>query len=1452
MVDDVEFSINEDFKQETIRLADALNLDELQAAKLFIQAEGDADTLGRSRFETCVIQFQSRRKNLLGSLKLILTISTSAETNEDISVCFRQITELFLRDSQVKSAPGGSFAHRCLTAMEDISRWIQNLGDKIQGASLLGDRQLPEFAEIINFQQTSLTMQHEDLGAILCYLVRARHTTIQDFYNLLATIKTHDKYDQLLVHYIPSLMASMSRFGSPESNISFAEAKALHERILATTDAESWSLRYLHAATITWWLGEYSGRFSETLDQTLAQDLNLETEIAAHSKLFSDALKDGAFDFYLTLCVDIRPVEWNDSIKSSLRQWLQKKAPSMLQSSTPFSDHFRNLLAEQSETFVDAFITNMPGDLRRLRVNEDQQRLRLLEVDPLQQELDLEKFILIISYTFDGRPEAARGFWSDSDSNLFGFLQWSSKRLSTPRACVFSEMLISLSQGEENAASAHRFLLNDSTTSVGKIRKSSSLNWVQILQDLQHFATEIREPPTASQKTIPRTSQLRSEQSSGEPETYSMLESYLRLAAQLAGHSSVARSWLLNQAAYPVFDLLFLWCTSLIPSRLRACAFDTIRALIQEKTPELRESVWLLLDQWMFGASTPARLAKLTGPNSTPAWTQDATFSMIGEGQEELIAFVSLLTELISPCPGYEDFNDALAFPEYLGSAHRMPGVEPYVDFVLGKVFSTKLTETQYVPQKRLLRLTCLGFVVTCLSTFSENLVILANTSNVAVDSAIRATSLMAYVRLHPFSRVMDWLFNDRVVQELFATARQDVEEVSNAFSNSPLVLGLLRSIETIKAVLEKQYTYLDIVRPLMSSTMVNRDTSVANATMASFEDAILGNLELVVNLGLYSTTEHLELIVQSLALLQKLATSPKLKARTSLDQGNLNGQSKMLSIFEMNDESERVAQSMALQMLFDDRELAQGSGSPGHIVKTSILSFLINCLGALPNRPNLAHLFLGFSCTDDGIQVIPGSPFTKNKSLFHGILNITGEIPEEEDGSLQGWLVGLKELSLEVLRSLWRNPLSTVYTMTELRSCDFLFNRLAELLIIDADTLFDGQSILEPGFLSTGSSQCCESFLRRRSTFLEYTAMELRIVADEHAPTLKVRIISALLGMAGSSSGNQLSNPSILDLFDFAELGLGPEPLEPPLTYYSGLDLSACVRPASGSSPTYELAHVAQLLLLRQGELRKTGKLIMDDEESMRTEFANFTEYIEAHNNRRSLQLAKLDTLIAWTRLVTLVIETGDLEVDLKVTFVLQTLQLILPKLERYCTQDSVEAVELARLSKTLLFSIDFVSSPLGKGDSNDAASDRLLHLFRISLRGIYSPVATSELREVLYNICYRYIVAVWGDSHTSKVIKWSGTRIIKASGEPLMDTICDDAYGGNGTCKISALLLLDALLLSSEAENSTYVIESLIRLNFVGLLVDTIRWIPSELRETAAEGGDVFVLQRFKAYGE
>ena len=214
--------------------------------------------------------------------------------------------------------------------------------------------------------------------------------------------------------------------------------------------------------------------------------------------------------------------------------------------------------------------------------------------------------------------------------------------------------------------------------------------------------------------------------------------------------------------------------------------------------------------------------------NQTTDTLMETNLVELGNGFDEPNAFTQLLTALITPPEESIPLNDALSFPEDLGAQSRYPGIEIYVDYVMG-VFAHKASELTDQVQLRMLRLSCLDFAMTCLATFNEDLIIFGNEANVSVDAAIQTKDLATYVRLHPFARVMEWMFDDKVVRALISTIDQDAATLGSAAPDSPTVLSILRAIEVMLQVLKLQDTYLDLVRPNINQQSGDRRKKRAN-----------------------------------------------------------------------------------------------------------------------------------------------------------------------------------------------------------------------------------------------------------------------------------------------------------------------------------------------------------------------------------------------------------------------------------------------------------------------------------------------------------------------------------------------------------------------------------------------------------------------------------------------
>jgi nuclear pore complex protein Nup205 len=1441
-IDDNEYEVNDDFKQQTLELADALDLDELDAAALFLGAQSEAQELDRSQLQTAVIRFHRRREYLLLCLRILMK---TALDNGDVEVAgvtaMQNAVQVIVGvhgSTNLASAYG--FWTKCLTSMESIEKWLQFIAERVQSTQVVGQVPLPGFVEIMTFQQQSLTRQHENLAAICTHMAKAGYVNLDNYKQLLARAKTLDRHDLITIHYVP-LLIRVTSWVAAETNVTLENARKLHDALMAGRESDNWALRNLHSATLTWWLAEYSGRYVDPNMQDPAfQHIKLDEEASSRSDIFLKALNDGAFHFMLSFSQDVRPTRWYDPQKTSMLSTLLQDTAVLSPDSAQPEEFFKVLIMEQLQTFVDSFITHMPDTLRRLKVEEDDQRRRLqfqFQASTGEYPLHLERFMVIVAYAFDGFSDAAEDFWSDKESNLYGFLQWAAKRQPTPRIAMFCEMLRAISTGEANADSAHRFLLEEGASATGKIRRTSSLSYTHVFNELVEFEKDIHEPRKVIQGGVYAATTNPVDQIV-EPESATMLESYLRLLAHICRQSFVARSWILELKEYDFANICFGLCTDKVESGLRASAYDALSALLVGKDVLRANSMWHLLDDWTVNGFFPSSKQS----NAMGRAPRDDFWSTLADGYDESIALVRFLHALVEPYPENEGLNDSLPFPEGLGSTRRMPGIENYIDFVMQQVFAERSQEVLDPVQRHVMQWTCLRFMVTCLSTFNENLVVFANKSSIPVDAVIDPSSLAAYVALHPFARVMEWLFNDKVIKALFAAAQHDVNEVDAAPSDSPLVQSLMLSIEVMDLVMKLQATYLDIVRPVLKQQPSFQLSPVSNLSLASFEDAVLNNLQIIVNLGLYCGTGHEALTIASLQLLEKMASSRKL-AVSPAGFGQRSGRSKIVGILEKDNEAERIGRSLSGLMRFSVEELEAGEEASGYIVKLRVLDFLNSCLAAVSLRPTIAHILLGFSCGSNTVHISDDSLWANGQALFHNILLLAVEYPDNDGEQYVSWRSAVKTRCWEVLQKLWRSPLTSAIVMEELRENELLFIEAPQLTPITLDVPWDGVSLaqgLEPTtgdiseFFALTPALALQNYLQRRAAFLDYESRELRLTVKESMPTMRSRIQSLLLGLTIRSGEDAVPNANIFDLFDFIEFTYPERGVPDQHRFFDGVNLSSCQEGKDGIT-LYSLPLLEQMIMLKMKFWRKDGLITEADEELELAQHAQVVMAVFADWNRRAQLLHyHKDILQSWVQVVMVAVHSCDFENGERSSFILQTLQVILPKLEQSYNADIFTALQLAGLAESLVQKIDFASTAFDK--TGDFANDRLSQLFRAALLGIYSAVSTVELREYCYQICFRYIHGTFNKATTNSLLGRHTLKAVQDCGSHLLEVICDDAYSGQGTCKVSALLLLNALVAVATRQQSKYILETFVSLNFVGVLVDNIKHIPEELHAAAS----------------
>ncbi|KAJ5945720.1 hypothetical protein N7454_002559 [Penicillium verhagenii] len=1442
----IPHEINHEFQQGALHLADALNLDELHAAELFYTAQEDSLILDRSPLIAAIMRFHERRSFLLECLRLIFREANEVE-RERTSALLHDILSQILEVKNDTMQNASVYSRKCMQSMSDIQTWILLLAEQTQRVSVIGQGEDRDVMEAIEYQRRSLHQQHESLGAILFYLFKGTYTSPEDFRILITLLKKLERFDGLLIHYIPVAIASFVQHGSPEGSRSQEEARSLHTIVTAAKDGQTWKLPTFHAAIIALWLSVFSGWYFDDGPSSPIAGADLEKEARERTKMFMTALDDGALDFMLAICSTINSEEWADPARTELVALLLRESVITLPEVDSCNDYMKELLMENFEVYVESCIANMPDAVRLLKSEEDTQRLDQITAlrDGLTSSLHrglvearthLESLLMIISFSFEHRQDAAQEFWADPDGNLYGFLQWASKRQTVPRVSAFCEMLCSISEGEENAAAAHRFLSEEDKFMGSKLKRSTTMNWMQMFAELRLYANRVTEKPQSV--TTQQGNMVRARKSEpvdmSEPESPVMLTCYLRLIGHLCKQSATIREWMLQNPNFTVIDTLLKLCSGPIPSHLRATTFTTLSALMADKTFANGSDMWLRVDEHLSSELLASLCIGKVPSVSKGVWRQQQALQMIGESFDQTNAFVGLVNSLITPAFDLTDNPLSLSFPELLGSAYRMPGVEPYIDFILGHAVSRKIQELNDY-QSRLLTYNCMDFIVACLQSFNEDLVTVLSQPSHASDSAATTMALATYVRLHPFARVMEWLFNEDVLKALFSNSNRDVTEIAQESSNSVVVSTLLRTIEVMNLILDLQSTYFNIVKPMVKSNSAANRVNVANSSLSSFEDSVLNNLGLVSALCLYCGTGHQQLTVTSMTLLEKLSSSRKLNKMSSPEISRWQSSNKIVEVLASEVDIDSISRSLVAQMAPDERELECGAEAAGYIIRESLLALLNSCLGMITDRPTVAHLLLGFSSVGNMLDVPSEGLFAMRSSLLHAIIGFLRDYPDELDGSIVSWTVHLKRVAFEVLRHLWSSKLATYFTLAELRMDGFLPHMFSEQTLVGPNTPWHGCSPVSDEFWLTDAASALGEYLLYRSHLFAYAATEIRAVAKVGSPSLQADVLSTLLGDSVLENGESIRTHSVFDLFDFADLEIAREFELPDLQLLDKIPLNVCAKTNGDSFVLYNIAELDELVQIEKARIFANGMLRSQDEELFHKEADALKMIIHATNQSRQIQQNRYLALRSWAELVTTIVSCSVLDDSNRPTFILHAIQLILPKLEVSIEGDSPEAIELARLAETLIGKLASDQTATPGSQSGDVIDEKLHQLFQVSMRGITLAAGNVSLREVLYGICSHYITRITSSESVHDGLQRHSQQVIKTAGPGLVEIICDDAYTGQEACRAAALLLLNCLAVL-DSRTDCVLADLMSQSNYLSLFLDAIRSLPYELRNSSA----------------
>ena len=1443
-----EYAITDEFKHISTALGTAVDLNEVEAAKLLVRDYGDTVAPNVAFIARATADYQDGRDLLLQSLRLVLQHAEDFEIEEELRLDLFQRTVKEILETNKSPENGSTFISKCLAGLHNLEERYTSVSSQLQTRETVGQLAGPEYDEILEFQKISLFKQHEALACILGYLFRGGYAGVSDLHKLCHAVQRWQKLDILLVHYLPAFSAAFRQFGSAESAVSLDQARNLNGivGIKPKADQGAKALDPFSSILRIWWTVEYSSFFSPGHDH--------EADSKACTEQLMYAFKENGLKLLLIVCSNIMASEWRHPARQEMVNFLMRNTNDLNVDTEQTSEYFRIMLMESIEAFIESFISNMPDSIRQLKHSEDDLRLEQIAAVQAGHQPDpnfdralpmhLEVFLVLISFAFEGRIDAAEQWWEDTETNLYGFLQWASKRQTVPRVSAFCDMLCSISEGPEGAASAHAFLLEDSVPSaLSRSRRVPSMNYTQLFAELELYARKVHERTATSNLANRKIL----ETDMNESESPIMLSSYLRLIAHLCRHSEKARIYVYNNSTMNFPNTLLLLSSGPVPPYLKASIFATLEAMLTDKDWHRASAMWTQTDEWLSNGAelVKASLAKTDAVASPAMASVQGSLASLATSIDQYDAFVCLLRTLL--LPSYPE--GVPTFSLDLGSAYRTPGITPYVDFICGQIFSKRLQELHDNPQAVLCAFHCLDTVAIALASFDETQAALFTRGLAKSASA----DIVTYFQRHPFARFMQWVLSTDMAKPLMQIFNTPLKHVVSAASDSPLVQTLHRTIDVLSLVLDLQSTYLDVVKPVLKDGPYDRGLS----GLLSIEEHVLMHPKVILDLCQYASGEHLELSLNALSLLQKLSNSAKLNNHFLGQSASHNRSRRIIDLLGPNAATTLMSASQALaaKLQISERELEEGFEAPGYLSKDRIIGFVNACLQTQPELANVAHILLG--CRRIGERLVLSEESPSSASLLDSVIVLVRDYPDGDESGFVSWLIHLKSAAMQLLCQLWTSTVSSELIISQLRRYQLLKALVSSQKMISENAQWDGKLLFDAAFWFGRSADALAEFLEFRSALYQYACKEIRDAASQRLTSVLKQHLQTMLG--SDMAGTPLGRANLFDLADFLELDFPAS--VPMLTteYFASFDGSAFMSHDSDDKPDlYDVALAKEALQRKKSELinrqPQASTSVQIDQDQADFEMNVIAAHLESSNRLKLAHDGWRKSLRCYADMVVALIDCWSLDTSGKTSFVLQVLQLILPKLDALVAQESEDTVELARIADSLLLALptNHKSEPadsrttdafkldqhgLKQERLDNIITEKLFQLFRASIDGILMAKGTSSQRTVLYSICIQYlnrILAAEGAANeTNRKARANSMDCVRSSGTRLVNILSDDAEDGDAS-RLNALNLLALLTSLARTEKSSHILDALVKANVLEIIIEPVKHIANDFQET------------------
>ncbi|KAH9856365.1 nucleoporin Nup186/Nup192/Nup205 [Lenzites betulinus] len=1018
-----------------------------------------------------------------------------------------------------------------------------------------------------------------------------------------------------------------------------------------------------------------------------------------------------------------------------------------------------------------------------------------------------------------------------ASTKLYGFLQWaiwSTQARDVDMSMALYDMLSGFATGQQCSELAYNYLARGggevvpgapSTSSV-HYNTGSAVSWSSIFTLLETWAAA-GAPPRANgppgQSMGPQGQGLTASQSwQGQPpqqrppqqiqlsqQDVLLAQAFLRLLSVVATHSITARITICGHARFRAIPTMVSLIPLGVPLELKGAIFETLSAFCAPGAGpagvEICRSVWMLMERMEVINVRVAQGAGSVLPVGRGVELELDEVEAAYRLYPSTIPFLNLLRTLIHTpkrIPLRERVADPTpidTIPDTLGVPYRMPGIGPFVSFVVDNVFARIPTREYLRPSDRWrMNDLCLCFIERSLASFDlESLV-------TSIEELQPTREAVITLAIHPGFDIMKRLLTSSPLQaSILSYLVQGLDGFDKGLAQEEPFYRttIIRVLRIVHRVLEAQDIFLDVFLPILSE--LNEPGVTGDVPPVSyfirFDQAISFTPEYVPAIAAYICyPAYPELMLLSVKILSILASS------TALAQ--------LALIVDRSSESIRILDGYLRALdthVAEDVEAAEttaeqstGAGAPDvegqsnlltQAIRLAILDLFIQHTETNRPFPNVAH-FLLFGGVSPDKQIQDPHALGARRSCVHAILDLLNHGVPRLKGKesrrrhalgepLFISLPALAERCYHVIFQLCQHPRTSESTMRYLRTREDFFARHLAAIPFKVPVTEQHPAIevvYGDGSRIVTTVATLASFLKLRSWILDLVALDLHVLTNHGHQKSVSELLELMFGNeedyvedgtdtwetevfrpfheVGQSHLRMIELVQSLD-FDWSD-SLVVNAQE--ISFLAQLNLQSCVRVDESGCEVVDRTALLSLLTLAKRTLHLQGRITTKVHvDALEAETNYILESCAIENHRRKIRYAAATGYEAWRRLLDMALMKcfERLPFDRRENMLFDLLHVLPNSLHSSSLQESTAVL----LSETILSTITklredrrhqvLLQSAGGDADAGALPAERLNVLLRSVLECIMNNNRLELVRGNLYASLVNYLHLVLHD---------------------------------------------------------------------------------------------------------